>query len=234
MSESTPFSADQPIVAPEPTIQQPVIPTELQEIIGDGKKYRSVDDALKSVPHAQQHISTLEAENAQLKEELIKRRTAEDLLQDIQRGITQPGNTTPKVDLSQDVVSEIVKQEIQKREQQNIVQTNIEEVRQVFAKQFGEKAEEEYIKLAQVNNIPIAHLNQLASTSPSALFKLAGLVKQPTQIGKTTSDVNTIALSQNIQTERPSIKVRPGATTKDIMAAWNAAGDLVKEKLNKG
>ena len=41
--------------------QQPVfqIPTEAAELVGDGKKYSSVEDALKSVPHAQKHIQTL-------------------------------------------------------------------------------------------------------------------------------------------------------------------------------
>ena len=46
------------------------IPTEVQELVGEGKKYQSPEDALKSVPHAQQHIQTLESELAEIKEEL--------------------------------------------------------------------------------------------------------------------------------------------------------------------
>ena len=61
----------------EPVFQ---IPTEASEFIGSGKKYQSVDEALKSVPHAQKHIQTLESELANVKEELLKRRTTEELI----------------------------------------------------------------------------------------------------------------------------------------------------------
>ena len=63
------------------------IPTEASELVGSGKKYTSVEDALKSVPHAQKHIQTLESELATLKEELTKRRTTEELLDEIKSGI---------------------------------------------------------------------------------------------------------------------------------------------------
>ena len=46
------------------------IPTEAQALVGEGKKYASAEEALRSVPHAQQHIKTLEEEMAQLKRDL--------------------------------------------------------------------------------------------------------------------------------------------------------------------
>src|SRR4030043_1329496 len=62
------------------------IPTEIAELVGEGKKYKSVEDALKSVPHAQQHIQTLEEENARIKAELVARRTTEEILEEIRSG----------------------------------------------------------------------------------------------------------------------------------------------------
>ena len=56
------------------------IPTEAQDLVGEGKKYSSAEEALRSVPHAQQHIKTLEEEMAELKEELSKRKTTQELL----------------------------------------------------------------------------------------------------------------------------------------------------------
>jgi hypothetical protein len=48
------------------------IPTEVQSLVGEGKKYQSPEDALKSVPHAQKHIETLESELAEAREELLR------------------------------------------------------------------------------------------------------------------------------------------------------------------
>ena len=74
------------------------IPTEAVELVGEGKKYSSVEDALKSVPHAQKHIQTLESELATLKEELSKRKTTEELLDEIKSGI-QPQATPAGTEL---------------------------------------------------------------------------------------------------------------------------------------
>ena len=54
----------EPVVNLAPQFQ---IPTEASELVGAGKKYQSVEDALKSVPHAQKHIQTLENELANVK-----------------------------------------------------------------------------------------------------------------------------------------------------------------------
>lgn len=75
MSEQTIFNGEvdqtPPVVTSPPP---PVVPTELQELVGQGKKYATLDDAIKSVPHAQTHIAKLEQEAAQLREELQKER----------------------------------------------------------------------------------------------------------------------------------------------------------------
>ena len=57
MSEETIFdqstNEDQNI---DTSITNSQLPTEVLDFVGDGKKYSSVEDALKSVPHAQKHI----------------------------------------------------------------------------------------------------------------------------------------------------------------------------------
>src|SRR5512139_770657 len=87
------------------------LPQELAELVGDGKKYKSVDDALKSVPHAQKHIQTLEEENARIKAELDKRRTAEELLADIRSGMTEGVTATT---VTPQVTSDTVEQTVAK------------------------------------------------------------------------------------------------------------------------
>lgn len=228
MSEQTIFNGEGDQTPPVVTPPSPVVPTELQELVGQGKKYATLDDAIKSVPHAQTHIAKLEQEAAQLREELQKRKAAEDLLADIKAGITQQGETTPKVDLSQETVSNIVKNVLRQEQESNIQAQNAKSVMTAFETAFGDKqkAEQEYIKIAEKNNLPVQMLNQLAMTSPEAVLNLAGLKKTTQPVGKVSSDVNTINFNTT-EPEMPSAKLKPGATTKDMVAALQAARQKV-------
>lgn len=228
MSEQTIFNGEADQTPPVVTPPSPVVPTELQELVGQGKKYATLDDAIKSVPHAQTHIAKLEQEAAQLREELQKRKAAEDLLADIKAGITQQGETTPKVDLSQETVSNIVKNVLKQEQESNIQAQNAKSVMTAFETAFGDKqkAEQEYIKIAEKNNLPVQMLNQLAMTSPEAVLNLAGLKKTTQPVGKVSSDVNTINFNTT-EPEMPSAKLKPGATTKDMVAALQAARQKV-------
>ena len=214
--------------------QQPAltIPTEVVDFVGEGKKYSSVEDALKSVPHAQKHIQTLEAELAQLKEEVTKRKTAEELLDEIKSGIHTSEITPQPVGLDKNELAQVVNQTIEMREAQRTAKQNADSVVTKFKDKFGDTAEQAYVTLAKESGLSVQQLNNLAATSPSAVLRLAGLVSgEPAMAAKTTSSVNTEAFSNNKQTEQRSARVKQGATTRDLVEAWKIAGEKVKANL---
>lgn len=236
MSEESIFQQQDPaaqvaqtVVDPKPAIQ---LPQEVTEFVGTGKKYSTVEDALKSVPHAQKHIQTLEQELAQMKEELTKRKTTEELLDEIKSGVPQVATTT-QVGLDQDSVTQIVTQAIEQREIQRTSQQNINTVINTFNEKFGEKAPEMYEKIAQESGLTVTTLNKLAATSPSAVLRLAGLdgkqtVTTPAKIG---SSINTESIPSGTNNQQLSAKVKPFASTKDLVNAWKIAGEKVKQQL---
>ena len=206
------------------------IPTEALDFVGEGKKYKSAEDALKSVPHAQEHIKTLEEEMAQLKEELTRRKTAEELLDEMKSGI-QPREATPQgVEIDQDRLMQLVTQTIEQKEQQSKAKQNAQTVANKFTEQYGAKAEEVYTKIAQDAGLTVEQLNNLAATSPNVVLKLSGLDAKTTPVGKPSSSINTQALGSTKPTEL-SARVPKGASTKDMLTAWRAAGEKVKSQL---
>lgn len=238
MTETTIFGeGHQPEAPAAPVVPQtPVLPPEVVEFVGEGKKYKSVEDALKSVPHAQNHIQTLEQKLAEVQAELEKRRTAEELLQDIKQGVTQPGNTNPKVDLSQDVVSEIVRNVIHQEKEQEKQNNNIGSVVNSFISAFGdrEKAQVEYEKLALENNLSVGQLNNLAAVSPDVVLKLAGIKKSSTApLGKTEGSINSQALNINPPDNKLSCFVGNTSNSKSVMEAWNNAKQMVLNQQQK-
>ena len=79
---------------------------DLSEWIGEGKKYKTQEDALKSVPHAQKHIqnleesySSLQAELEALRAEAQKREGMEEVLKRLEQRESQA--TEPQAQESQ-------------------------------------------------------------------------------------------------------------------------------------
>jgi len=220
MTEETIFDqVDQPVEE-----NQPTIPLEVAEFVGEGKKYGSIEDALKSVPHAQTHIQKLEQEMQQMKEELAKRKTTEELLEDLKaNGL--PEKTSPAA-LDAASLTKVVESVLSQREDQKTSQKNIASVVDAFNTQFGEKGPEMYKKVAEESGLPLAALNNLAAKSPSAVLKLAGLSQVPQTPGKTSSSVNTEAFVAHKPSSNSAVKIKPvGSSTKELISAWKAAGE---------
>lgn len=205
------------------------IPTEAQDYVGEGKKYKSPEDALKSVPHAQEHISTLEQELAEVKEELTKRKTTQELLDEIKSGTQPVENTTPSAEVNQDTLEELVAKTIEQKESAKVAKSNAKSVAEKFTAKYGQTAEAAYNQIAKDSGLDIQQLNNLAATSPNAVLKLAGLDGKVTSPSSTSGTINTQALNET-PTDSTSARVPRGASTKDLVKAWKAAGEKVKSQ----
>ena len=220
-----------PATPSSPTLN---IPTEIADLVGEGKKYKSVEDALKSVPHAQQHIQTLEEENARIKAELVARRTTEEILEEIKSGV-QPAQPQAAAGVQTQDVAEVVTQMLAQRDAQAKAEANISRVVSSFQNTFGtkEQAEAMYVKVAEESGLSVPALNKLAATSPDVVLKLAGITKkQEAPAGKVASSVNTDTFQQ-VSSGTLSAKVSMvGASSKDIKQAVQNAREMVNKKYN--
>ena len=232
MTEETIFEGDKPeetVAAPIlDTPTAPLVPTELQGIVGEGKKYSTVEAALASIAPAQSHIATIEAENASLKETLEGQKTTRELMDELR--LQQANGETPsKVEVNQEQISSIVSQELTKREFNKTKTQNTNTVATRFNKQYGTKGEEVYNRLAQESGLSVADLNIIASNSPAAIFKMAGFEQKQTDVSPTTSSINTQAYKGDYSGELNS-KVK-SFSTKDVKSGWAIAGEKAKKNL---
>jgi vacuolar-type H+-ATPase subunit I/STV1 len=206
------------------------IPTEAQDLVGEGKKYSTAEEALRSVPHAQEHIKTLEEEMAQMKEELSKRKTTQELLDELKSGVQPVANTTQETGLNQDTIMELVNNTLKQNEQKKTAQANASQVANKFTEKYGSNAETVYNSLAQDLSLTPQKLNELAASSPNLVLRLADL-EPNVKVAKSSGSVNTEALSANKPPQEMSARVPKGAKTSDLVNAWRAAGEKVKQKL---
>jgi len=215
------------VVAPAPVF---TVPDSAKDLIGDGKKYANVEAALASLPHAQEHITKLESENAQVREQLTRSKTAEEFLAEVKKTNTVEtveAQPVPEVDLS--VVEQMVANTITANEAQKVAQDNTKAVVDKLTAHYGskEKAEEVYIEQATALGLGLAGLNQLAATSPDAVYKMLGLASGGSSNVHTTSTVNTEALGTQTKEPVAAPTIMAGATYKDSINAWNAAANAV-------
>lgn len=225
-TETTPFSAttENTATTTAPTI---TLPQEVAELVGAGKKYATPEDALKSVPHAQKHIQTLTEELQVAKAELEKRKTAEQLLDEIKSGI-KPTESPSTSQITPDTVSQLIEQTLNKQKQESVETQNVAKVTSSFSKVFGENAEANYIKLASDSGLTVQQLNLLSKTSPAVVLKLAGITEtKSTSSGPIQSSINTEGMQSTENTQALSSKVKSGASTKDLVNAWKIAGQKV-------
>lgn len=222
-----------PVVPAAPST--PALPTEVAELVGEGKKYRTAEDALKAIPHAQKHITTLEEEARQLREELAKRKTSEELLDEFRATGFQPPPADKQGQAQPVDVEAIVASVLAKKEAATTAQKNISTVVSTFQQTFGDKAkaEEMYNRVAEESGLSISALNSLAATSPEAVLRLAGITRKQTETtpGKVQGTVNAQAFGDKPNSEL-SARLKSGASTKDMVNAWRIAGEKVKQKFN--
>lgn len=204
------------------------IPEEAKEFIGEGKKYKSIEDAIKSIPHAQRYIEeqkqTIEEMKQKLEElELLKKSILEQKEQE-----NVSNQSSGFVDTKQNSgadLSTLVQQEIQKLKQQEVIQTNLQNVDNALKKKFGEKTSEVFQKTIIELGITKEMAIQMAGTSPKAFLKLFD-TKGESIPNKPVSSINSEAIINNSAETKPK-SVMSGATTKEMVAAWRA----VKERI---
>lgn len=218
----------------EPLEGQPAQPAndytdQLSQILNaDGTpKYSTVADALSSIPHAQTHIATIEGENASLKEQLAKAQAAKELLEKAAGdNANQPTSLTPEE------VAEITQRTMTAQEEAKREAANVGAVNAKFSELYGEKAATEMKKLAKDSDMSIAEIRALAARSPAAVYRLAGITSPSAT--PPPSRTPGVGVGDNFQPApkqpEPGKSVMNGATTKDMIASWKAAGEVIKQQ----
>lgn len=171
-------------------------PDPVSEYVGEGKKYRDINEALKATDHAQEHISNLEKEMAELREELNKRLSVEEALEKAK--VNQGSAEIPSTQIDETTIKSFVKNAIVEAETEKEKAINTKSVVAKLSSVYGDKAEQQYIEMAQKYNLPINELNELAGKSPTAVLAMFGIDNSVTQSAPQPSkgSVNTEAFRQ--------------------------------------
>lgn len=196
---------DQVVEQPTNSQQSP-----LDDLVGEGKKYKTVEDLVAGFYHAQNHIATLEQEHeeyrgkmSEYEEQLKGNQAVLDALEQRNTPSEVPATTgTP----DEEAVRKLVEQVVEQRTSASKEAENIEKANRRAMELYGDKAKEKVAEAARNLGVSVDFLRNTAKASPAAFEKL---VSDNTQTNSSTargaspspSSVNTSSMPSGSETK---------------------------------
>ena len=172
----------------------------LATLVGEGRKYKTVEDLAKGYLNADEHIEVLKNDNAALKTDVAKGKTINEVLERIEQGRKQTGDTTSVAQkaISAEDIERLVDARLTGRETARTRDANISKAEAALVAKFGEKAKTVYAQKADSPEKRKA-LNNLAAVDPesfTALFSTTTIVGNPADSSTKAGDtLNVVSQS---------------------------------------
>lgn len=251
MAEETLF--DQ---AAKPNEPAPATPTSeeavqnfLEEYVGEGKKYKSVEELAKAKHHADKHIDELKTDLTSLKdfvaaqfEQMANKRNEEPKGPKEVDGERQPAPAAPPEADGEDLEARIAKI-LEERDETSRLQKNANLAQEVMIEHFG--SQEEAVKAvrqkAEEMGVSPQFLADTAFRSPKALFNLMGINPDEKPRTPTTpassSDVNPRMMDKtNPNPKQGTMAYYDQLRRSDPKKYWSVdvQSQLMKDALERG
>lgn len=187
----------------------------LETLVGEDKKFKTVDDLAKGKLEADNHIQRLEGELAELRTKVTATSTLEEMLAKLQQTPKPEPTPEPKPEahqpakpagITEDALAEKVRELLEEKDRQSIVQRNVQEVTNRLVSVYGDevKANEFVRQRAAELQVPLDYLQDVAARSPKAFFELVKVAEPVAPPGPTHGDKNPAALSKHSPGVKPN------------------------------
>ena len=228
---TTPTTESNPLTAPaiDP------FATQLAMIKGNGDepKYKDTPTALNALAASQDHIGNItaastakDAEIAQLREELTKRRTVEDFVEGLATAqpLTAPETPAPNQGLTAEQVAALVDQRTAEVASAATAEANQSAVAKQLTELYGDKASTVVATRAAELNTTVEGLLKMSRENPSMALSLFAGTKAPTAVNPIRSSTNS-TLNPQVANDLPQVPegvsfIQGGATSDEIKTSW--------------
>ena len=166
-------------------------------LVGEGQKYKTVDDLAKAYLHADTFIQQLKEENQKYREQVAAAKSIDDVLERMEHSRQQERHTPAP---GEPDISAIVEQTLVAREAKKTQEANLLEADRLMKERHGERATELFKAKASTPELKKLYM-ELAARSPQDFVALFGEAQPPTagamQSGSTVNAVNIPSTSAN-------------------------------------
>lgn len=170
----------------------------LSALVGEGRKYKTVEELAKAYVNADSFIDTLKAENRELKEQTTSAKTIDDVLERLSQ--QQHEKTDDKQAPSVADITKLVEQAVTGLESKRQKESNLLQADALMKEAFGEKAADKFNEVAATPELKRVYMD-LAAADPSKFVALFGVgTKGPGQTVDTGSGSSTASYQGQTRT----------------------------------
>lgn len=162
--------------------ETPNLDVKFDDLVGDGKRYKTTDDAAKALVHKDQFIEQLKREKAEVLASLSQRIKEEDFLKKLEEVTTPklPEQRDPPVERGNEPDKSAVKPEdveriIEQREAKTKREANLQAVTDRLQETFGAEFKARVQSQAKAMGETTAYLTDLAARNPQMFYQLMGM-----------------------------------------------------------
>lgn len=219
----------------------------LEELVGEGKKFKSVEDLARAKAEADAFIERLKTETNGLRDELKTRTTLDEVLDRLNKSQdtnsnasnqnNQNGENGSGTALKPEDLARMIDERVSQREQARRAQENLAEVAQKLTEAYGSNFATKLKQEADALGLSQDYVNNLAATAPKALFRLLGVDSKPPQNNLFTPPTNQVRSPGSSQTSGDRTKAYYDDLKKrDPAQYWNPStqNQMHKDALRLG
>lgn len=219
----TPAVVDPAVV--NPASLTPASGSAVEQLVGDGKKFATVEDMATGKLASDGHIETLTAELASLREDLNGRLNAQEILKELKEiqlkpNESQPKPTTPVLDEGK--IAELVKSTVTDMDVEGKKTANRLAVSERLAKEWGglEGSKAMLTQKAAALGVTVEFLSGVVENSPNAFYQLVGLTGAKTEVQNTPGPGDVV--NKGVGTGPDGGPGGPAGTTENDWSWWQA------------
>jgi len=190
------------------------------QTVGDGKQYATQEDLAKGKKEADAFIEQLKSENAQMREEMGKRPTMDDI-QDIMK--LQNDNQANNPELTAEALNTIVDSRVKTIKTEELEHLNVSQASDRMVELYGSKASEQVSNKAKAMGVSVQYLQGLAGKSPDMFYSIMGVDKESSNTSVAGNQTAQGSNTEQFNTETYGTKV----------GTWDSYEKLRKEDPRK-
>lgn len=154
----------------------------VSQLVGEGKKYKSVEDLAKSRVEADNFIEQLKREQAELREDLEaknaaleKAKSVDDALDSLKR--EHQDSSQHQEGLDEETLAKLIDTRLDERTEAEKRSDNKRVVNEALIKRFGEQSKADAYIAAKAQEIgtPISEMKEISQKNPEMFFRILGI-----------------------------------------------------------
>jgi len=154
---------------------QVIAPSIIDDLVGEGKKFKTVEDLAKGKKEADEFIERLKREQAELRDELQKRLGMEELLNKVKTAQKEPEENHPAFDEA--ALDALVTEKLSSKEKERQMAANAELANSKMVETYGDVAKAKEVLLSKAADLGMepVELHAMAQRNPKAFLSLMGV-----------------------------------------------------------